>query len=82
MGSCYNLFGGFPGKSRGPVSEKVSPLGEVIRMSKDRRRFPKRDKRTKRRRDPLLTKVDGLVSLSHLILHILEIILKLMGMVK
>jgi hypothetical protein len=51
-------------------------------MSKDRRRFPKRVKRKKRGRGPLLAKVNGLVSLSHLILHLLEIILRLMGMVK
>ena len=64
------------------MSEKVSPLGEVIRMSKDRRRFPKRDKRKKRRRGPILAKVNGLVSLLNLILHLLDIILRLMGMVK
>ena len=64
------------------MSEKVSPLGEVVRMPKGKRRLPKRDKRIKRGRGPILTKVKSLVSLLHLILHLLEIILRLIGMVK
>jgi hypothetical protein len=73
-------FGGLPGKSRGPVSDEGLPSGEVMQMPKSRRRLPK-DKTEERSLFPL-TKVKSLVPLFNLLLRLLEIILKLLGLIK
>jgi hypothetical protein len=63
---------------QGPVSDRSFPSGGGDSMPKGKKRLPRK---TERRGRPL-TKVLCLASLLNLVLRLLEIILKLIGVIK